>query len=112
MTTASLQRVRNLGTWVLLAGQALFLISVHVWLLTDFEIQAMSVLGSTVVQQGLLMNIVLFVGVSTAVGLGAVRQAIQGRCETAGLVTECRSRVALVAAVAPTRMPRLKNRRR
>jgi len=110
MTTASLQRVRDLALCILLAGQAVAVLMIHVWLLTDPDIRAMSLLGSAIAQQSLFVNIVLIIGVSIVSGVGAIRQACQDRYEIADLVTGCQSEKMLAAAIVPTRISSLKNR--
>ena len=109
MTTASLQRVRDLRNRALLACQAMFVLLLHLWLLTNPEIQAMSLLGSAFIQHGLFMNTVLIIGVSMVRGLGAVMQACQDRYEIADLVTGYHSNKMLASARVPTRISSLKN---
>lgn len=109
MTTASLQRVRDLALWALLAGQAVAVLMIHVWLLTDPGIQAMSLFGSAITQQSLVIDIVLIIGVSIVSGVGAIRQACQDRYEIADLVTRCQSEKMLAAAIVATRISSLQN---
>lgn len=109
MISASLQRVRDLTLRALIAGQAAFVLLIHVWLLTDPDIRAMSLLGSAIAQQSVLVNIVLIIGVSIVSGAGAIRQAYHDRYQIADLVTGCQNEKMLAVAIAPTRVSSLKN---
>ena len=70
---------RPLVLRVLLAAQAGVVLWIHIWLLTSAEIGAMGLLGSGFVQQSLLVNTLLFVGVPVAGVLQTAWQASRRR---------------------------------